>query len=117
MLLNTPEVITWVQVINVCIALVGAMIALGAVNRMTDSTDRPIRLAFALVGAGLITYGLGTLFPDTWRHACDTVLLGGIAALIVATRKHTIWLPPEWMPRISYAISAGTMATFLLGVA
>jgi hypothetical protein len=107
----------WVEWVNIIIAIIGALVALGAANRMTASTDGPIKVAFALVGAGLITYGAGSVFPATWRHACDTVLLGGIVALIVGTRKQTIWLPPSWMPRLSYGVSAATAITFFLGVA
>lgn len=109
--------LTWVQWVNAAIAFAGALVALGAVNRMTDATDGCIRVAFALTGAGLIGYGASTIWPESWRHACDTVLIGGLVALLIGTRKHTIWLPPAWMPRLSYAVSAGTVVTFFVGVA
>lgn len=107
----------WVQWINLLIAIAGVLIVLGACNRMTWQTDGCIRAAFGLVAAGLFGYGLSHFTPDSYRYACDTVLLGGIVALVIGTRKQTIWIPPAWMPRLSYATSALTVVTFFLGVA
>lgn len=102
--------------INVVLALAGALVALGAANRMSRSTERTIIIAFTTVGAGLIGFALATVWPNKWQAACDTLLLGGILALLIGTRKATIWIPPAWMPRISYGVSAVTWVAFFVGV-
>lgn len=109
--------LTWVQWANAGIATAGALVGLGAANRMNTRTECTIIISFFTVGAGLIGYALGTLLPDRWQQACDTVLLGGILALLIGTRRHTIWIPPELMPKFSYGVSVATWIIFFLGAA
>jgi len=108
--------LSWVQWVNAGIATAGALVGLGAANRMSPRTECTIIISFFTVGAGMVGYALGTLLPDRWQQACDTVLLGGMLALLIGTRRHTIWIPPEWMPRFSYAVSITTWVVFFLGV-
>jgi hypothetical protein len=106
-----------VILINALLAVAGALVALGAANRMDRDTERTIILAFATTGAGLLGFALTACMPDRGQSACDTLLVGGVAALLVGTRRRTVWLPPEWMPRISAVLSLATWTVFLSGVA
>ena len=101
---------------NALLAAAGALVALGAVNQMDRETEQTIIFAFATTAAGLIGFALGHFLPDRWQTACFTLLVGGIAALLVGTRRRTVWLPPAWMPRISGGLSAATWLGFLAGV-
>ena len=105
-----------VEWVNVALATAGALVAIGAVNRMSRETELPIIAAFATVGAGLIGYTLGSFAPARWQHGMDTVLLGGLLALLVGTRRQTIWLPPRWMPIISAFVSVGTWLLFFWSI-
>lgn len=101
---------------NALLAGFGALVAAGAINRMDKSTECTIIFAFATTGSGLIGFVLGHFMPEMWQTACYTLLVGGISALIVGTRRRTKWLPPDWMPRISGGLSAATWLGFLAGV-
>lgn len=102
--------------LNAVLAILGALVALGAINRMDRTTECTIIFAFSTTAAGLLGFALGHFVPERWENACYTLLLGGVAALLVGTRRRTIWLPPEWMPRISGGLSAATWLGFLAGV-
>lgn len=101
---------------NALLAIFGMLVALGAINRMDRGTEATIIFAFSTTAAGLAGFALGHFLPDRWEAACYTLLLGGISALLVGTRRRTVWLPPAWMPRISGGLSAATWLGFLAGV-
>ena len=107
---------TALELLNVVLAIGGALVAFGAANRMDKHTELTIALSFATVGAGLIGYAITSFWPHHWEAACDTLLLGGIGSLLVGTRRQTIWIPPRWMPRISYAVAGATWFAFFAGV-
>jgi hypothetical protein len=106
-----------VDLVNLALAIAGVLIALGAINRMSRQTECTIILSFATVAAGLTGYALGSLMPDAWQRACDTLWLGGVAALLAGSRRQTIWLAPQWMPKISLGISVVTWLFFFWEVA
>jgi hypothetical protein len=108
--------LTGTQWLNLIVATAGALVAMGAINRMSRETECTIIASFVTVGAGLIGYALGTVLPGRWQHTMDTVLLGGIVALLVGTRRHTIWINPALMPRISACVSIATWAYFLWNI-
>lgn len=101
---------------NIILAALGALVSLGAANRMTVKTECTIKIAFATVGVGCIAWVVGTFAPDKWQTPFETLLLGGIVALLIGTRKQTIWLAPGWMPWISISVSAATWIAFFAGV-
>lgn len=101
-----------VEWVNLCLALAIALVALGAANRMNRETEVTIIVSFSTVGAGALGFALGSLLPERWVDAAYTILLGGVLALLVGTRRQTLWLPPAWMPKLSIAISAATWAAF-----
>lgn len=103
-----------IHLFNALLAAAGALVALGAINRMSRQTECTIIIAFFTTGAGLVGFALGNLLPERWQAVGETVLLGGILALLVATRRQTIWLDPKWMPRISYAVSVATWVAFFV---
>lgn len=102
--------------LNFVIAVIGALVALGAANRMSPKTECTIIFAFATVGVGFIAWAIGTFLPDSWQQAFETLLLGGVVALLIGTRRQTIWLAPTWMPRISIAVSVVTWIAFFWGI-
>jgi hypothetical protein len=108
--------ITAHQWLNIVVAVAGALVAFGAANRMSRATECTIIFAFTTVGIGFSAWFLGILFPVDWEHAFDTLLLGGVVALLIGTRRQTIWLQPAWMPRISLAVSAVTWLAFFATV-
>ncbi len=99
--------------LNLVFAVAGALVAFGAIVRMSSETERPIIFAFITVGSGLIGQGLTNFLPDQWELSFDTLLYGGILALLVGTRRQTIALKPKWMPVISLCTSGATWCIFL----
>lgn len=100
--------------LNVAIAVIGALVAFGAANRMSKATECTIIVAFATVGAGLGGWVFSSIAPEHWQQPFDSLLLGGIVALLIGTRRQTIWLAPEWMPKLSIAVSALTWLAFFI---
>lgn len=107
------ELFTWVHWGLITLALLGCLVALGAVNRMNRHTECTIIISFLTTGAGLVGYFLGALFPGKWTLSCDFLLVGGVAAIMIGSRKRTIWIEPELMPWISLAVSGVSWAAFL----
>jgi len=98
--------------LNFLIAGTTMLVALGAANKMNKDTEVTIVIAFATVGAGMLGTMLGYFSPDRWQLSFDTILYGGVLSLLIGTRRRTIWMKPEWMPRFSLWVSALTWATF-----
>lgn len=101
---------------NAGLAFLGVLVAVGAINRMDKTTEATVIFAFVTTAAGLAGFTLGHFLPERWVEAAFTLLVGGVAALLVGTRKRTVWCPPEWMPRISGGLSAATWLGFFTGV-
>jgi len=106
-------VMTWQHWLLAALALVGALVALSAANIMNKATECTIVFSFATTGAGLIGYAIGTVLPDRWQLACDFLLIGGIVALMIGTRRRTIWFHPRRMPWISLSVTALSWTAFL----
>lgn len=104
------------QHFNAAMALLAFLAALGAANKMNKETERTIIFAFATTAAGLLGYVITTFFPSSYETALDSLLLGGVGAMVVGSRRRTVWLPPEWMPRFSASISGLTWVFFLFCV-
>ena len=102
--------------LNFVIAFLGALVAFGAANRMTRATECTIIVAFATVGTGLTAAAISTFFPQSWEKAFETLLLGGVVALLIGTRRQTIWIRPAWMPWLSLGVSAVTWVAFFVTV-
>lgn len=98
--------------LNVGIATLIVLVGIGAINRMSPQTECTVILAFVTVMAGVVGYALGSVLPERWQTVCDTLLLGGVLALLIGTRKQTIWMAPRWMPWISAGVSILTWGTF-----
>lgn len=102
--------------LNFVLAFFGALVALGAANRMNKETEMTILCAFVTVGVGMVAQAIGTMLPDSWNDAFDTLLLGGLISLLVGTRRRTIWMRPEIMPKISAAVCALTWVVFFISI-
>lgn len=102
--------------LNFAIALFAALVAFGAANRMNRETEITIICAFVTVGVGLFAQAVGVLLPQSWDDAFDTLLLGGVGSLLIGTRRRTIWLRPELMPRISIGVCIITWLAFFLSI-
>ncbi len=111
---------TKLEILNVVLAFLGTLVAFGALHRMTPKTECTIIFAFALTAAGLAGQGLGAILEwlgrDAWQPAFDTLIYGGATALMIGTRRQTIWLQPDWMPRLSLLVSSITLVAFLAGL-
>lgn len=105
---------TW---LNVACYVSVALVAFGAANRMSKQTECTIIVSFATVGAGAIAWAIGAFLPNEWEQAFDTLFVGGVLALLIGTRRQTIWIKPEWMPRMSISVSAVTWIAFFCTVA
>lgn len=106
--------LSMVDWINFVLANCALLVVIGATNKMDRQTEKTIIIAFATIGAGLVGYILGTIFPGHWEKSFDTLLVGGVLALLIGSRKRTVWIAPELMPRISFAASGVTWGAFLL---
>lgn len=108
------------EILNVTLAVLGTLVAFGALHRMSPKTECTIIFAFTLTAVGLIGHWAGPLLAylgrDAWQPAFHTLLFGGVTSLMIGTRKQTIWLQPHWMPRISVLVSAVTLGAFLAGL-
>ena len=102
-----------VEGLNIGLAVMGVLVAFGAVHRMSAETECPIILAFVTVASGLGGQILGAL---AWQGVFDTLLFGGVTALMIGTRRQTVWISPDWMPRVSLAVSLLSWAAFLVGL-
>lgn len=102
-------VLDWV---NGGLAVVGVLVGIGAIDRMNKQTECTIVAAFVTTIVGLVGYVLGSAMPGHWQNVFDTLLLGGVVAVLIGTRKQTIWLAPTWMPWISLGVSLGSWTIF-----
>lgn len=102
--------------LNCGLAAVGGLVALGAIDRMNRLTECTIIAAFVTTAAGLFGYAIGSLMPAHWQQVFDTLLLGGAVAVLIGTRKHTVWIAPAWMPWISLGVSSGSWILFFAAV-
>jgi hypothetical protein len=107
---------SWVDKLNILLAIVGAGAAFGACNRMSRETPCEIIVAFVTSGTGLIGFALAPLLSAGVQSACDTLLIGGVAALIIGTRRQTVWVRPQVMPYLSCIVSGATWVAFFVGV-
>lgn len=100
---------------NVFLAITGALVAFGSINRMENGTGRAIRCAFATTCAGLLGAAISTLLPEHWQVSVDTLLYGGILALLIASRRRPAVIREHWVTPISFSITVSTWGLFLLG--
>lgn len=106
----------WLEWVNLLLLIGGALVVLGAVERMTQETPLTIKVGFVTVGAGLLGEAILYLLPSLWQEPIDTVLYGGIVALVIGTRRRTICIDPRWMPMLSGLVSAGTWLLFFASI-
>lgn len=115
-LIERASVIGAHQWLNIAFAFAGALVAFGAINRMNRHTDKPIAFAFVTMGTGLLGAVFSYFSPERWEIAFDTLIFGGALALLIGTRRHTIWMDPKWMPPTSVGATFITWAAFFLTV-
>lgn len=108
--------LSWVELVNAFVAFVGSLTAFGAINRMNPTTEKHIMVAFITTAAGLAGFAVDAVFPGSWQSICYTLLLGGISAIIVGTRRQTIWIHPSMMKPISVVILVMTWLVFFAGM-
>lgn len=102
-----------IENLNAVLAVLGVLVAFGAVHRMSPETECPIIFAFVTVATGLCGQLLGQL---AWQSVFDTLLFGGVTALMIGTRRQTVWISPDWMPRVSLAVSLLSWTAFLIAL-
>ena len=101
---------------NMMFALLAALAAFGSINRMNGSVSFALRLAFATVCAAMLGQVFLLLMPDQWQAAINTLAYGGIAALLIASRRRSALLSEAWMLRLSLAALAATWVLFFIGI-
>lgn len=122
--LQTLSALSPLQILNAALCAVVVVAVLCAVARMNSTdeygvrqrTEPPIVMAFVTLGSGTVGWLVAYWKPGEWQVANDTLLIGGVAALVLATRRHTKWVPPRWMGPISMGVSMLTWAGFLWGI-
>lgn len=102
--------------LNALIALAIVGVGFGAAKRMNKDTELTIIIAFSTVSAGAFGWFITTFWPWGWEQSFDTLFLGGVLALLIGTRRRTVWLRPELMPKISYGVSVVTWCAFFATV-
>jgi hypothetical protein len=95
--------------VNSWLAGVIALVALGGVARMTARTNCAVRWAVLLlmVSAGGQWLGFAT---GVWDHYLDTMLYGGILALLLANQRQPQWVIDTWSKWSAYAVLGLTVA-------
>lgn len=104
------------DIFNAILAAAGVLVAFGALHRMNKKTECIIILAFVTVAIGLLGQIPAALTHSYWQPVFDTLLFGGALALMIGTRRQTIWISPDWMPTISLAVSLVAWAVFFVGL-
>lgn len=116
------------ELMNGALAGAGAFAVLIAVNHMGPQTSRAIRCAFVTTGAGLLGeclssvpallayFGLRSRILFEWQLAYDSLLYGGVLALLIGSRRMPVLLPERWVGRLSLAVTLVTWAIFLFGI-
>lgn len=99
--------------LNAWLAFATALIIVGTFNHMSSKTTTAVRLAITIIFAGLLGQWLGVLAKQ-WDHYADTMIYGGIAALMVASQRTPCGMPAEYLQKVSIAITIGT--AFYTGV-
>jgi hypothetical protein len=87
--------LTWVEVSNGAIALLGAGASLRAIFSMDAQTKRAVRCGFVTLATGLFGQGASVFAPSTWQLGYDTLLFGGSLALFIGNRRHIHLGVPE----------------------
>ena len=108
--------LSWVELFNAGLALAGSLVTFGAINRMDRKTERPIIFSFVTTAAGLAGFSVDAMLPGSWQAICYTLLIGGITALVIGTRRQTLWIPPRFMNPISCSVLVVTWMVFFVGM-
>jgi uncharacterized membrane protein YwzB len=94
--------------LNSLIALAIAFVALGSIKCMNGITPHSLRAAMVMVFVGAGGQALG-FAAGAWDHYLDTLLYGGILALLIGNRRAPVWIPPAWSPRLAIITSMVTV--------
>lgn len=104
------------QWINAAICLAVVVVTFFALVRMRKETELQILLAFPTMAAGMLGAVVGYFRPGDWQAACDTMLFGGVLALMIGSRKNPNWIEPRWIRPIAIGVLMATWGAFLMGV-
>ncbi len=113
---------TVIQKINLLGCVLTIAVAMFAVFRMklqgekSKRTEIQIVLAFPTIAGGMAGWIYGYFWPAGWTDAFDAMVLWGILSLMLGSRKHTEWVAPLVMKRLSIAACAFGWLTFLIGI-
>jgi hypothetical protein len=96
--------------INTALAVLLAVIAFSSLNKMSLSTDCTVRFAIALIFIGALGQAGGELLGK-WDRYVDTLLYGGLIALLLANHRRTpTGLGTRWSRPLSFLAAAVTVA-------
>lgn len=99
--------------VNVAIAVLGSLAALGALNKMRWGETRPcIAGAMLLIAIGLGAQWIGELRGD-WARVADTATFAGILVLLIASQRVPAWFLERWASPVASVIAALALAVVL----
>lgn len=102
--------------INALFGLLAALAAFGSLNKMHFRRTLPcIAGATLLILLGALGQVLGYVF-GAWQPYADTCLLGGIAALLLATQRVPTWLGEHFANPIASLVALGAGGVLLTSV-
>ena len=96
--------------VNTVLAIVLTALAFSSLNKMCMTTDCAVRFAVALIFIGALGQAGGELFGK-WDRYVDTLLYGGMIALLLANHRRTpTGVGTRWSRPLSFIASAATVA-------
>lgn len=99
--------------LNLILAGIGLFGALGSVAAMDGRTNHLVRLAILMLLIGLAAQLIGPL-SQQWDHWADTLTFGGIAVLLLSSRRLPTCFIDRYSPQIAAFVgAAATLATLI----
>lgn len=106
--------------LDIAFAFAAAVAAFSSLNRMSEAMSLEVKLTFALTFATVGAAMLGQVFilamPDKWQAVINTLAYGGIAALLIASRRRSLFVHEIWMTRIALGVLLVTWFVFFVGI-
>ena len=95
--------------VNTVLAIVLTALAFSSLNKMGMTTDCAVRFAVALIFIGALGQAGGELFGK-WDRYVDTLLYGGMIALLLANHRRTpTGVGTRWSRQLSILASLATI--------
>jgi hypothetical protein len=98
---------------NIGLFIVASVVAFGSLNKMRAGHTRPCIIgAVLLIAVGCAAQALGS-FASQWDHIADTLVAGGVLALLIASQRTHSWALERWANPIASVIGVVIGGVFL----